>query len=455
MITKVKNILEKYKTSDKASSLMLAFTQSLIAAIFIFIDFVFSKKLDTTQFGSWKQMFFFVNLMVPILSFGIPEGYNYYIAKEGKRDVFFSNAFFMFIFSGILGISIIIILNFLHAFQLVNLNEYYLVSILFPIGFIVFNLNKSLRYSYINASRVWSNTKILSLFFIPTILIILFFSTFIEEFLDYYLWIGLLIYLLIFGLPLVSLIKNLHIKISFSYFKVGEIKKMLRLGIPLYLATFIGFMVINTDKGIVSIFEDKATFAIFSVGAIEIPLFAMLSAAFSQQIYPKLVRLVNENKKEEAKELWIKTTIQVSYITYPMILILMIFAKPILFFIYSDLYGESIVLFQIYLLVGLMRNNYYGALITASGHTKYITFYSLLTLITNLVLSLILYFIYGLSGIIYGSVFSTLIIDILQLKHEGLLNMYLKKFILNKYIFILITLILISFLHYDQIFELF
>ena len=96
------------------------------------------------------------------------------------------------------------------------------------------------------------------------------------------------------------------------------------------MATFIGTISVNLDKSIVSFFEDKATFAIFSVGALEIPVFAMLSAAFSQNIYPSLVKLVSDNKKEEAKDLWLATTKKVSYITFPILLILMIFSKQII-----------------------------------------------------------------------------------------------------------------------------
>src|SRR5690606_9977028 len=184
---------------------------------------------------------------------------------------------------------------------------------------------------------------------------------------------------------------------------------------------------------------------IFSVGAMEIPVFAMLSAAFSQQTYPQLVRLMSSGQKEEAKKIWMKTTIKVSYITYYMILILMVLAKPFLFFIYSNEYGDAVVIFQIYLLVGLLRNNYYGALITASGNTKFITYYAVLTLVFNVTLSLILYSWLGINGIVYGTLMSAVVINFLQLNHEGALGLYLNKMLSNKILITLTVLILIFF----------
>lgn len=219
------------------------------------------------------------------------------------------------------------------------------------------------------------------------------------------------------------------------------LSKVLKQGFPLYLATFIGTMSVNLDKSIVSFFENKETFAIFSVGALEIPIFAMLSAAFSQNIYPSLVKLVRDDKKEEAKDLWLATTKKVSYITFPILLVLMIFSKEIIFFIYTPKYSESVIIFQTYLLIGLFRNNHYGSLIAASGQTKYITMYSGMMLVLNLVLAIVLYKIWGINGIVFASLFATLIIALLQLKHEGLLKKYVCNFLLDYKIIILIALI--------------
>lgn len=441
-------VFSKLKNSSFSSSLMLAFTQSVIALVFIVIDYIFSKKLNTEDFGIWKKMFFFISFLIPILSFGIPEGYKYYIAKENKKQIHFSNAMFMYLLMTGIGVFLLFILNLLHIFNFVDIKEYYLVSLLFPLGYLVFNLNKSLRYSYINSSLVWINTKITTIFYIPLFIIIILTYLYADYYISYYLWIGIFLYLLIFGLPIWNLMRKLKLSLRFSEVSFVEIKKMLKIGFPLYLSTFIGFMVINIAKGLVSLFESTETFAIFSVGALEIPIFAMLSSAFSQQDYPSLVRLVSENKKEEAKERWIKTTLRVSYITYPMILVLIIFAKPLIFFIYTNEYGDSVYLFQIYLLVGLFRNNYYGALITASGNTKYITYYSLLTMVFNLILSCLLYYFIGLEGIVYGTLFSTMIIAFMQLKHEGLLSLYFKRFIFNKAVLVILFAIIISFIYF-------
>ena len=121
----------------------------------------------------------------------------------------------------------------------------------------------------------------------------------------------------------------------------------------------------------------------------------------------------------------------------------MIFAKSVIVTFYSQSYLDSIYLFKTFLLIGIFRNNYYGALFTASGQSKIITYYSVLMLMTSLIFSGMLYYFFGLSGIIYGNLFSTAFIAFLQLNHERLLKDFLSDVILDYKIATMIILILI------------
>jgi O-antigen/teichoic acid export membrane protein len=220
---------------------------------------------------------------------------------------------------------------------------------------------------------------------------------------------------------------------------------MLVYGLPLYLATFAGLLSNYLDKLIVNISSDDTTFAIFAVGAFEIPIFAMLSAAFSQQIFPRMVKFMDDGEDELAKNLWIETTKKVSLITYPMILLAMFFSEEIIFLVYNENYKASVILFKTYLLVALFRNNSYGILLTAKGETKIITKVSISILLLNLLFSVTLFYIYGIKGIVYGTLISTFLMWSFYLIKEDLTRVYLKKIILNKVILSFTALILIAY----------
>lgn len=438
------SLYNKFSKSTVYQSFLLAFTQSIVALFFIGIDFFFSKGLSVEDFGIWKRLMFITNLTIPILSFGIAEGYKYYLAKEGKKQQMFANTFSFYTIITVLFFGIVLIANILGYFDWVDLKEYYLLSFLLPIAYFVFVINKTLRYAYINDDKIALHSKITLIGFAFTGIALLLSYLYFKELALHYLYIGISLYILIYLVPIYTLIKKGKFIITNKWINKEYFIKVLKQGLPLYLAVFIGTLTLNTGMLIVNTFEDIETFAIFSVGALEIPVFAMLSAAFSQKIYPELVRLVSNGEKEKAKKIWMKTTMQISYITYPLIIILMFFAKDIIYMIYSPKYEESVFIFKTYLLIGIFRNNYYGALITAAGQTKYITMYALIMLIANAIISIILYYFLGILGVVFGTLIATIIVAFLQLYHERLIKEYLSGFLLNfKIIFLILIIVLI------------
>lgn len=439
-------LYNKFSNSTVYQSFLLAFTQSIVALLFIGIDFFFSKGLSVEDFGIWKRLMFITNLTIPILSFGIAEGYKYYLAKEGKKKEMFANTFSFYTIITVLFFGIVLIANILGYFDWVDLKEYYLLSFLLPIAYFVFVINKTLRYAYINDAKIALHSKITLIGFAFTGIALLLSYLYFKQLALHYLYIGISLYILIYLVPIFTLIRKGKYIITNKWINKEYFIKVLKQGLPLYLAVFIGTLTLNTGMLIVNTFEDIETFAIFSVGALEIPVFAMLSAAFSQKIYPELVRLVSDGEKDKAKKIWMKTTMQVSYITYPLIIILMFFAKDIIYMIYSPKYEESVFLFKTYLLIGIFRNNYYGAIITASGQTKYITMYALIMLIANAIISIILYYFFGISGVVFGTLIATIIVAFLQLYHERLIKAYLVDFLFNFRIIILILLIVLIYI---------
>ena len=447
MYKKVISILEKYKGGTTVKSFHIAISQSFVAVLFIAIDFIFSKKLEVNDFGLWKEVFFLLNLGIPLVSFGYAESYKFFIAKEIVNvEYYLNNVVLIFFRIGVILFTILCVFNLFHFFNLVNLGSYYLYSIFFPLPLLAYLLNKILRYTYININQEEKLTM-LSIYGALSSLGIVFLGWYILDLKpEYYIGVAILTYFSVFFFPSLFYFYNSGLTFKVLSIDKGILKKLWVYGFPLYLATFTGLFSAYLDKAIVNIFEDDVTFAIFAVGAFEIPIFAMLSAAFSQQIFPKMVRLIESNKESEAKLLWLLTTKKVSFLTYPFILLAMFFAEDIIFFIYSKDYAESVTLFRTYLLVLLFRNNNYGILLTAKRKTKAIKNISFVVLSINLLFSLLLYFLIGINGVVYGTVFSTFAMCITYLVKEKMFYEFLKVVTLNKIILILEILILITYI---------
>ncbi|GEQ87207.1 hypothetical protein ULMS_27150 [Patiriisocius marinistellae] len=436
----------RFGAGGSVKSLHLAVSQSFVAVLFVLVDYFFSKELSVKQFGLWKEVFFIFNLGIPLITFGLPEGYKYFIAKNKDYSGYYKSLTRVLFLIALFVFFIALVTNVLHYSCLINLGSYYLISLLFPLPLLAFITNKSLRYTYINLDKTEVLTK-LSFYGAIGSLLVIFCGVFFFKFTNgYFLVIPIVVYAAIFGLPSFFYYIKLPFKTSTETVSKVKVKEMLHYGFPLYLATFTGLINGYLDKLIVNVFENETTFAIFSVGALEIPIFAMLSAAFSQQIFPSMVANIEAGNEAKAKSIWVNTTKKVSLLTYPILLICMFFAEEIIFFVYSEAYASSVILFKTYLLVALFRNNSYGILLTAKGETRFITKIAVFMLVLNVIISILLYYYFGITGIVFGSLFSTIFFVIVILIKEKLWTLYLKQVFLNPIIGSLTILIIMAYL---------
>ncbi len=453
-LDKIQGFITKARQGNNLwkSSFYIMISQSVSVVLFLAADALFARRFTTTDFATWKQVILLINLGIPLISFGLPEGFKYFAAKEPENVG-------THLIRSILATSIIsiVILGFMYmggSQLLVRVLKnpdihYFKLGAVIIFGAVTFS--KLIRYFLINSD----NTGYL--FYSAILCLILGLA---QLFLIYFyynkvsantLWI--LVTCMICLIYLSSVI-TVFFKEGFNIFKQGKqfstslfnFTPYFKIGLPLYIATFIGIITLNLDKAIVNSLGTLNDFAIYSIGAIEIPLFSMISASVSQSIFPKLVGYYRELNIAPAKDLWINTTKKISYITYPIILVFMIFAGPLIKIVFTTKYEAAIPIFKTYLLVALWRNGYYGALISASGKTKWITFYSFISFVLNIGFSFLLYHFNGLIGIAYGALVAATVGAFMQLTHEGLLLAWFKNIILNKYIFVLIVLILATYL---------
>lgn len=314
------------------------------------------------------------------------------------------------------------------------------LSYTLPIFYILLILNSVLKYQAINADK--SNLVIISNFVSACALVIgggyilLNYHNLSQGdsfFLNLVVVLGCY-YFCSAGVLLWKLDFFWHFKFDINY---NQVKSILKFGIPLYLASYIGVFTLNLDKLIITNQGNTELFAIYAVGAVQLPFIGIISSAVTNSIFPKMVSALN-NTSNEAKRIWLNATLYTSYVIYPMIIGLLICSKPIILLLFGEEYLEAVPVFRAYLLIMIWRNNSYGSLLTAQGKTNFITLYSALTLISNTILSYVLFKKLGIIGVVYGTFLSVSLIAFLQLGHEKMFKSFVRNFYLNPIIFALL-----------------
>ena len=67
------------------SSFYIMVSQSVSVVLFLVADALFARRFTTIDFATWKQVTLLINLGIPLISFGLPEGFKYFAAKEPQQ----------------------------------------------------------------------------------------------------------------------------------------------------------------------------------------------------------------------------------------------------------------------------------------------------------------------------------------------------------------------------------
>lgn len=151
--------------------------------------------------------------------------------------------------------------------------------------------------------------------------------------------------------------------------RFGSAWKQVLLGLPLLLATSFGALQFNLDTWLVSILGTPEQLAVFALGATELPLIGLFTAAVTQVLLADTARMFQEDKREEiARLIWSATRSNVIFLL-PTMVFFLVTANSVVPLLYSDAYRESILPFTLYLLIIPARFINYSSIEIASGKT--------------------------------------------------------------------------------------
>jgi len=166
----------------------------------------------------------------------------------------------------------------------------------------------------------------------------------------------------------------------------SRMREMLRYTVPLGLASMVGTITLQLDKVIVSSLCTPEAFAIYSNGAVELPLIGIITGSITTVVLTDMTRLCADGDREAAIALFRKAAARAAAILLPAMLFLLAAAGPFIETLYSAKYRASTLPFVLYLLVLPVRIVAFGAALRAVGLTRVILYRSLVELALSVVL---------------------------------------------------------------------
>jgi O-antigen/teichoic acid export membrane protein len=186
-------------------------------------------------------------------------------------------------------------------------------------------------------------------------------------------------------------------------------RKLLAYGVPLAITGLAGKLAWQFDRIVVSRQFTTAEFAVYAVGAVELPLTVIIQQSVNAVLVPAVARHYAAGDIAGMVDLWRRAIRRTSLFLLPAFVFFMLTAEQTIRVLFGAGYQTSADVFRIYLLLVPARVATYGILSQAIGRTGINLSASAVFLVVNGILVVALVGPLGLIGPALGTVLATVI----------------------------------------------
>jgi len=399
-----------------SAQLLLTTLSKSTTHISIFVlSIILSRYFTKDDYGTYLHIQLITNLSVWAFLLGIPHGIYYFLPKSENQ-----RAYVMTVMGLISSIAIIVsgiiawtsdgLSNFLSNPRISDLTPVLFCMILFQIPLTVFEplMISTKRVKEFAATQLLFN----ALFFCAVAIPVMFDCSMVEI-----LWWLAAVYA--FNSAVVF---YFALTIAFSFRgkqtqgEAFSLAQQIRYTLPIGLSMNVMELSRYVDKVVVSNQSNAEDYAVYTRGAMEIPVIGIIANTLDNLMMPKFIEAYKNKNIDEILDIWHGAIRLMAAFIYPSCLFL-IFTAPLLIpAIFSDKYASSVIIFQIYTLGLLSRISTFDIIMRAIGRTKAILWITLFSVIVNLILTYWFMSLWGLMGAPIATVITMLAMRIGYLK---------------------------------------
>lgn len=389
--------MNKLALSDKA--IFLIISKAIAAIGNLVLGVVLVRLLPKADYGTYLQVLLICSTVSLVVAFGIPQSIYYFLPQSksdnnSRRNFLIQTLLLLFIIGVIAGLICFLsrdyIAKWMNNPSLLKLSLIFCayLSLLLPeqcLEPMLISLDKAKLAAGLNV--IFNSSFIL--FILTPLLFGLDLTALFLSVLIFYLFKNLfiIIYILRIPAPQVGIACNFNI-----------LKSQLHYSFPLGVSSIIGLLSDKVGQFMISFWFPPAVFAVFARGAFQLPLVNILPYTLADFLLPKYIELHNDDKQGELLRLWHESVRKTALIILPIFIFSFLIAEKLIIFLFTSEYSGSVIIFRIYLFLLPLRLTAFGSILKAAGDTKSIMEASFLFLISNIILNIIFYKIFGFTG---------------------------------------------------------
>jgi O-antigen/teichoic acid export membrane protein len=179
----------------------------------------------------------------------------------------------------------------------------------------------------------------------------------------------------------------------------ASMKEQASFAVPVGLAG-IGFLLLTqTDKFIISRFLGREAFAVYSVGAFQLPLVGIIQTSIGNITFPLMAQYQKVRDYAAVLDLWRRSLLKTVIVFFPLFVFFTITAGPFIRILFTDEYADATPVFMVYMLLFLRSSVETGTIIQAFNRTKFLFLGFLIAFPINVGLGLLMLKLLGRIGV--------------------------------------------------------
>jgi O-antigen/teichoic acid export membrane protein len=343
MTATITDVTPKTESVFKPALLLMGGRMAAFVATF-FIPVVLTRVFDPVQFGTYKQLFLLQSSLYLIAQLGMASSLFYFIPRAPQQSGrYVANSLLFLCVAGLGGFALLAGAAPLFARSMNNpaLADYMLLTGLYlflmmlsaPLEMVLISRH---RYSWASATYAFSDLARAAAF----ILLVLVFRQ-----LDWLLRGAVIVASLRMAITLLYFHKEFRGGLQFDR---SLLKNQLAYALPFGMAVIVEIFQASLPQYVVSYLTDPATFAIFAVGCLQIPLIDFAASPTSDVMMVQMQERLSQGRKRAALELWHDASWKLALLFFPLAALVVIASREIIVFLYTQKYLESVPILRVW-----------------------------------------------------------------------------------------------------------
>jgi len=371
-------------------------------AAMVFVPIVNVRALSVEHYGYYRQFHLLFETLAPVLILGFPLSLQYYLprAESDREKSAYVTQTLVFLFIGaVLAIAIYSVLGKTLGSGMGGMIRSFYWRLCAFTGLMMMT---DYMESLFAAERQYGRQAMYHAVFMSLQSITVMALAWMYRDVSAMIW-GLTAYALVRFLYTITY-TIVRYRPSFSLLSLATIREQLSFALPMGVFATVLILLNQTDKFIINRFMGRAAFAIYAVGAFQLPFANMISMSVRSVTFPLMVQKQKAGDLGALVDVWQRAAVKMAILYFPMFVYFEVVAQDMVRVLFTPTYADASPIFMMYLLLLPQLTTDSVAIIQAFKNTRYLLGIYTIAFVANVLLSLGLYRLIGRVGVPLGTV---------------------------------------------------